>query len=71
MLKNKRNKTIKKKSIVDVKVMTTSINMVDVHVATIKSKATKIHLFKEWEPKKEQFECHKLGSKRTSSKIHG
>jgi hypothetical protein len=52
MLKNKGNKTILKKSIIDVKVMTTSINMVVVHVATIRSKETKVHVFKEWEPKK-------------------
>jgi hypothetical protein len=34
------------------KLATTSINIVDVHVATIRSKATKVQVFKEWELKK-------------------
>jgi len=51
--------------------MTKLINMVDVHVATTRSKETKVHVFREWEPKKKKFECHKLGSKKTSKEIHG
>jgi len=70
-VKKKGNKTPKKKSIVDVKVMTKLINMVDVHVATTRSKETKVHVFREWEPKKNKIECHKLGSKKTSKEIHG
>jgi hypothetical protein len=34
-----------------VKVTIASINMVDVHVATIRSKTTKVYTFKEHEPK--------------------
>jgi hypothetical protein len=36
----------------NVKVTIASINMVDVHVATTRSKTTKVHMLKEHEPKK-------------------
>ncbi len=41
ILKNKGGKTTKKKLVIDVKITTTLVNMVDVHVGTTRSKETK------------------------------
>lgn len=49
--KDKGNKTTKKKH-VDVKVIIAFLNIVNMHVATTKSKVIKIQKFKEHEPRK-------------------
>jgi hypothetical protein len=51
MFKDKGNITTKKKH-VDVKVTIAFSNMVDMHVATTKSKIIKVQKFKEHEPRK-------------------
>ncbi len=53
MFKDKGNKTSKNKH-VDVKVTIASLNMVDMHVATTKSKVIKVQKFKEHEPRKDK-----------------
>jgi hypothetical protein len=45
MFKDKGSKIVKKKHVGNVKVMTTSINMVDVHVVPTRSKVIEIHAF--------------------------
>ncbi len=42
IFKNKGGKTIEEKLVIDVKIITTLVNMVDVHVGTTKSKETKV-----------------------------
>jgi hypothetical protein len=53
MFKDKGNKTTKKKH-VDMRVTIAILNMVDMHVATTKSKVIKVQKFKEHEPRKDK-----------------
>jgi hypothetical protein len=47
VFKDKRGKFVENKPIAEVKVITTSINMVDVHFATTQNKAIEKHVFKD------------------------
>jgi hypothetical protein len=49
MFKDKGSKIVKNKHVGHVKVMITSINMVDVYVVTTRSKVTEIHAFQKRE----------------------
>jgi hypothetical protein len=47
MIKDKGGKNVERKLVVEVKVASALVNMVDVHVAIIHSKANEEHVFKD------------------------
>jgi hypothetical protein len=47
IFKDKMGKIVEMKQVVELKVPTTSINMVDVNASIIKNKVTKVRAFKE------------------------
>jgi hypothetical protein len=59
MFKDKGSQTIESKPTIEVKIVATSFNMVDVNV-TIRSKMTENQVFKDQEPQKKKFVEKKL-----------